>query len=156
MSKTVDWKNTRLVWLIGFWKIPLIWAVRPLVLQLDPQRCELKIRLRRRTRNHFGSMYLGALAVGADLAGGLIALHLIRQDKSGIQLIFKDFHADFLKRPDGDVHFVCEDGPAISAALKRVRETGERETVPVRVVATVPEKYGLEPVASFQLGLSMK
>ena len=34
--------------------------------------------------------------------------------------------------------------------------TGERVTIPVDVVATVPKRYGDEPVARFTLGLSLK
>ena len=33
---------------------------------------------------------------------------------------------------------------------------GERVSLPVEVVATVPRKYGDEPVARFTLGLSLK
>ena len=33
---------------------------------------------------------------------------------------------------------------------------GERVTLPVDVVATVPEKYGDEPAATFTMGLSLK
>jgi hypothetical protein len=34
--------------------------------------------------------------------------------------------------------------------------SGERVTLPVAVTATVPDKYGDEPVARFTLGLSVK
>ncbi|NOZ74511.1 MAG: DUF4442 domain-containing protein [FCB group bacterium] len=151
-----DWKATRLVWVIGLWRIPLIWYVRPTVLELNENTCRLRIRLRRRTKNHLGSMYLGALAVGADLAGGLIALHLTRSQSLSVKLVFKDFHADFLKRAEGDVVFTSDDGPAIQKAMDEVIRTEERVTLPVMVTATVPDLYGEEPVATFRLGLSLK
>ena len=34
--------------------------------------------------------------------------------------------------------------------------TGERVTLPVEIVATVPDRHGDEPVARFTLGLSVK
>jgi len=34
--------------------------------------------------------------------------------------------------------------------------TGQRVTLPVEVVATVPSRYGDEPVARFTMGLSLK
>jgi hypothetical protein len=34
--------------------------------------------------------------------------------------------------------------------------TGQRVTLPVEVVATVPDRYGDEPVARFTMGLSVK
>ncbi len=156
MNPKRDWKATRLVWFIGIWKIPLIWYVRPMVEELNAKRCRLRIPLKRRTKNHLGSLYLGALAVGADLAGGLIALNLIREKGYSTKLVFKDFHADFHKRADGDVLFSCQDGPEISRAIEQVHTSGERETIPISVVATVPELYGNEPVATFRLGLSLK
>ena len=57
-------------------------------------------------------------------------------------LIFKDFQAKFLKRPEGRTLFTCKDGAAIIAAVKRAEESMERVDLPVSIVATVPEKSG--------------
>ena len=40
--------------------------------------------------------------------------------------------------------------------MEEADRTGERVTLPVEVVATVPSRYGEEPVARFRLDLSMK
>jgi hypothetical protein len=100
-------------------------------------------------------MYFGVLSVGADVTGGFLAMKLIQASKSKIALIFKDFHADFLKRAEGDVHFVCEDGIAIQNLVNTAEETGERQNLPVNIIATVPE-ISDEPVAKFVLTLSIK
>ncbi|GAM75988.1 hypothetical protein JCM19241_286 [Vibrio ishigakensis] len=42
-------------------------------MHIDEARVEVKIPLRRRTKNHLNSMYMGALVVGADVAGGFLA-----------------------------------------------------------------------------------
>jgi acyl-coenzyme A thioesterase PaaI-like protein len=149
-------KATAAVLALGFWKIPMLFAVRPRVLELDEMGCAIEIPLRRFTKNHFGTMYFGALAVGADLAAGLNAAWLIYSKYKGVNLVFKDFHADFLKRPDGDVVFRSTQGREIEAALAQAKASGERVTIPVTVVATVPSKHGDEPVARFTLGLSLK
>ena len=99
--------------LFGIGKIPLIYFCRPTVVKISDKSMEVKIKLRRRTRNHLNSMYFGVLAVGADVTGGFLAMKFIQGSKSKITLIFKDFHAEFLKRAEGDVHFFCEDGAAI-------------------------------------------
>ena len=52
--------------------------------------------------------------------------------------------------------FTCEDGEAIGALVSRAIGSGEREELPVRIVATVPDKLGEEPVADFTLTLSLK
>jgi hypothetical protein len=68
-------------------------------------------------------MYFGALAVGADVTGGFLAMDPIKESGRQIQLIFKDFKADFLKRPEGDVHFYCNDGLAVRELVKKTVET---------------------------------
>ena len=148
-------KETAMVRLMGLAKIPMLFYVSPSVLEVSETRCAIRINLGYRTRNHLGSMYFGALCAGADCAGGLLAMSQIRSKHPGVHLIFKDFQANFLKRADGDVVFTCDDGAAVSEALAKT-SSGERITLPVTVIATVPAKYGSEPVARFTLGLSLK
>jgi hypothetical protein len=101
-------------------------------------------------------MYIGCLVAGADLAGGLIAQRFSQKQKARIVILFKDLQADFLARAEGDVLFACNDGAAIAQAAQRALETGERQNLPVQIVATVPDKKADEPVARFTLTLSMK
>ena len=60
-----------LLFLLGRVKIPLIGYTNPKLLSIDAQSVRVRIKLRRRTKNHLNSMYFGALAVGADIAGGI-------------------------------------------------------------------------------------
>ncbi|HYS81840.1 MAG TPA: DUF4442 domain-containing protein [Anaeromyxobacteraceae bacterium] len=148
-------KETALVRLLGL-KIPVLLFLGPRVLELDEDGCAIEIPLGYRSKNHLGSMYFGALHAGADLAAGLNATRLILSRHRQVKLIFKDAHAEFLKRADGDVVFRTRDGGRIREAVEEAARTGERVTIPVQVVATVPKKYGEEPVARFTLGLSLK
>ena len=137
-------------------KIPLIAFCAPRVVRLDDEGCEVLVPLSFRTKNHWGAMYFGALCTGADVAGGLNALTLIRASHPRVSVLFKDFEARFTKRADGDVVFSCADGRAVRAGVERAEATKERVTVPVSVTATVPRKAGAEPVAHFRLSLSLK
>ena len=148
-------KETAAVRLLGL-KIPLLLFLGPRVERLDEKGCAVEIPFGWRSRNHVGSMYFGALCAGADLAGGLPAARLIWRQHRDVVVLFKDLKAEFLKRADGDVRFACEDGFAVTAAVRQAAASGERVTLPVEVVATVPSKYGDEPVARFTLGLSLK
>ncbi|NQT62036.1 MAG: DUF4442 domain-containing protein [Candidatus Marinimicrobia bacterium] len=150
------WKQTLLVRYFGITKIPLIFFVKPSVIQLDQSQCIIKIPLRRRTRNHLMSMYFGVLAVGADLAGGLMAMQMIERSDHKISLVFKDMHADFLKRVDADAIFTCSDGEKISSLIHKVVDTGERHHQPINIQVTAPDKYGDEILATFTLTLSLK
>lgn len=60
--------------MFGFTKVPLIWLCRPKIIAINEKMVEVKIPLRKRTKNHLNSMYFGALAVGADVAGGFLAM----------------------------------------------------------------------------------
>ena len=140
----------------SFLKIPLIYHIRPTVLEVSEKRIEIKVPLGRRSRNHLNSMYFGALSIGADCAGGLLAMNLIRQKKAKVALVFKDFKAEFLKRAEGDVHFICEQGEEIRNLVEKAVQSGERENMAVNMIATVPSKLGDEPVARFVLTLSLK
>lgn len=148
-------KETALVRWLGL-KIPSLLFVGPRVLELSDAGCAIQIPLGWRTKNHVGSMYVGVLCAGADLASGLNAARLIFAKHRRVVLVFKDLHAEFLKRADGDVVFRTTMGAAIADAVRRADETGERQTIPVEVIATVPKKYGDEPVARFTMGLSLK
>lgn len=100
-------------------------------------------------------MYFGALCIGSDLASGLLALELIDQSKSKIAIIFKDVNAQFLKRAEDDVIFTCTQGNEILKAIQQTSD-GNRHHTPVTITATVPTLLGDEPVATFQLTLSLK
>jgi len=148
-------RETLIVRLLGL-RIPALLFLGPRVMELDPAGCAVKIPLGWRSRNHVGSMYLGALCAGADLASGLNAFRAIRSGHRGVVPLFKDLRADFLKRADGDVLFRTRDGGRVAEAVRQADETGERITLPVEVVATVPARYGDEPVARFTMGLSVR
>ena len=94
--------------------------------------------------------------MGADVAAGLIAFQLVREQKARVNFIFKDLRAEFLKRAEGDVVFTNVDGPLIQDLVRRALSSEERHEATVHVVATVPSKLGDEPVAKFELTLSVK
>jgi acyl-coenzyme A thioesterase PaaI-like protein len=140
----------------GLRRIPLLFFVRPTVVTWTDEVVTFCIPLRRRTKNHLGSMYFAVLAAGADLAAGFLAMTAIRESGEKVSLIFKNMQADFLKRAEGDVHFTCGEGVLVTDLVQKALETGEREEMAVPVTATVPSKFGAEPVARFTMTLSLK
>ncbi|MDC1016210.1 DUF4442 domain-containing protein [Candidatus Thioglobus sp.] len=148
-------KTTRLIQLFGITKVPMIWYCRPKVIEHTDEKVEIKIPLKRKTKNHLGSMYFGVLAVGADITGGFLAMDPIQESGRKINLIFKDFKADFLKRPEGDVHFICNDGLAVKELVDKVSKSSDRHNFKLSIEATVPS-ISSEVVAKFELTLSLK
>ncbi|MEW5853319.1 MAG: DUF4442 domain-containing protein [Myxococcota bacterium] len=141
---------------VALTRIPLIMFVRPVVVRYDDDEVTLRIPLGWRTRNHVGSMYIGALCTGADCAGGLMAMDLAWKSGNRVKLVFRDMRADFLKRCDGDTWFTCRDGQVVRALVDRALRSGERESATLTVVATVPSRFGDEPVARFAMQLSAR
>jgi acyl-coenzyme A thioesterase PaaI-like protein len=149
-------QDTLFVRMFGLLKVPLIFWVSPSVVSLTDQECVIKIPLNRRTKNHLKSMYFGVLCTGADIAGGLVAMNEITASKKKIALSFKDFNAEFLKRAEGDVHFICTQIPEIKNFVQEVIKSGERMNFPVQIRAVVPSLNPNEDVAKFILTLSLK
>ncbi len=159
LTKSDGYKNlkgTAMLKLFGLTKVPLIFIVNPKVCELSAKKCAIKIPLGRITKNHWGSMYFGTLAIGADCAAGLFAMFKADQIAGAkFSIVFKDFKADFHKRPEEDVIFSCTDFQKIDDMLRETHLSGERVTRPIRVEAHVLSRPN-EPVATFELGLSLK
>lgn len=146
----------RLLWFFTRFKIPMMGHVKPTLISIDHEKAVFRIRLRRRTKNHLGSMYFGALAIGADLAGGFHAFYLSDIQNIKLSLAFKNFKADFIKRPMGDVYFVSDEGAKVQQMIDETLATGERVTNDIKIDAYTDYFENQELVASFILGLSIK
>lgn len=150
------WKRTFQLWLFGFFKVPMIFWLRPRVVSLTNQEAKIMIPLKRRSKNHLNSMYVGALCVGADIAGGIQVMNVIGGDLLKISFAFKDIQGEFLKRPEANVLFTCLDGEKVQEIVKKTMLSKERESVTVAVTATTPSISGDEPVARFNLTVSVR
>lgn len=149
-------KNTAFVRIFAFLKIPLLWWVQPTMIEMSTDRTILKIPLTRRTKNHLNSMYFGALGIGAEVAIAAIAVKTIADSKKPVDFLFKDFTGKFLKRADGDVHFICDQGQGVKALIEKAIASGEREEGTFQSYAIVPKKDPNEKVGEFTLTLSCK
>ncbi len=149
-----NFKQNLFVTMFGLLKVPLIFFVSPKVIELSDEKCIVSIPLKRKTKNHLGSMYFGVLCTGADIAGGLCAMNEIKKSKKKIQLSFKDFKAEFLKRAYEDVHFECTENQEIKAFVEMVANSTERHNRIVKIDAISSKSREL--IAKFELTLSLK
>lgn len=143
----------RQLYLLSILKIPVIGFVRPRLLSIDENTVRMRIRLRRRTKNHLNSMYFGALAVGADVAAGIHSFYFAALTGRKVIFAFKGMKGDFLMRAESDVTFVCEEGAKIKAAMDEAYEAQERINLPVEVLAY---NTNGEKVAIFEMVLSVR
>lgn len=145
-------RSTVIMRAFGLLKVPLLFSCSPRVLELNEKVCRVEIPFRRKVKNHLGSMYFGALAIGADTCIGMLAMDQIYESKENVSLVFKDFKANFLKRAEGATVFVCEQGKEVSELLAETIRTGERQH---RTILAFAQVNG-ETVAEFELTLSLK
>lgn len=155
-SLKIRLRNTAFLRLFTFWNIPLIWWIRPTVLEMGTSRTVIEIKLQRRTRNHLKSMYFGAIAIGSELVVATKAVQAIHESKRKVDFVFKDFKIDFLKRAEGDVHFICDSGAAVTQLVQKAIASGERETQTFQGYAIVPSKDPQEKIVTFDVTLSLK
>ena len=94
-------------------KVPMIGYCSPTLIDINPSNCEIKIPLNKNTQNHVNSLYFGTLAVGADITCGFLALMKVQAAQKPIELLFKNFKADFKKKAMADTHFHCTEGDKI-------------------------------------------
>lgn len=136
--------------------IPLIGFCSPNIVRMDSKTLEVTMPHGWRTKNHLGSIYFGALAIGADLAGAFLVFSKAKARGVNANFAFKDVQGSFIKRPEARVHFTSHDGDVIDAMIDQSLATGERINKPVSVVVTCPTLYGDEAMATFTLTLSVK
>lgn len=154
--KIPKWKQTLFLYLFAFTKVPMIFFARPKIVNIDDDESRVLIPYKRRNRNHVRSIYMGSLAIGADLCIGFLAMHHIQQINPKIIPIFKDFKINFLKLALGPTEFVCDQGDLAKKMVLAAHESKERQTLTFKGKAFSQVKGERVLVADFELTLSIK
>ena len=160
ISKLLDGLSTTrkyhyMVKALSFFKVPLLFATSPKVLELSERETAVYLPLKRKNKNHLGSMYFGALAMGAELSVALMAIKETGESKHKVSFIFKDFKANFLKRGSQGVYFTCEESKGVKALVKKAEQSDERVEQEFKGYAYM-DKTTKEPILTYSLTLSLK
>lgn len=145
-------RGTLLLRTYGWTQWPLLALTKPKVVELNEHACRILMPFRKLIKNHHGSVYFGALAMGADACVGVLAFEKIRKSGHTISFIFKSFEAEFLQRAEGAVVFICNSGEKIDELIESAVTTQERVNAKIPAMACVDG----EEVCRFQLELSIK
>lgn len=148
-------KMTAIVNGVSLFKIPLLAFCTPQVVEISEKRTVAKVRLDWRTGNHLGVMYFGALAMGAELSIALKAIQKIEESRQKIDFIFKDFTAEFLKRADGHVLFICEEADLVNQLIQEATKSPDRCEKTMKGRAVLEAKPDVV-VMNYTLTLSVK
>jgi acyl-coenzyme A thioesterase PaaI-like protein len=142
-----------MMFLLGCVKIPMIGFTRPRLLTIDDDSVRVKIKLRRRTKNHLNSMYFGALSIGADIAGGIQVFYFSKKMDRKVSFAFKGMNAQFLKRAESDIVFESRGGQKIKEAMEKSLKEGSRINDSILVEA---KNDTGEVVATFEMIVSVR
>jgi acyl-coenzyme A thioesterase PaaI-like protein len=115
------WIFSRLVCL----KAPYFATIAPRFVALEPGRCEVRIRDRRRVHNHIGTVHAIALCNLAELSAGVMTDATIPAD---MRWIPKGMSVEYLKKAAGTLHGI--------ATATAVHSAGEGYEWPVDVQVT--------------------
>lgn len=101
-------------------------------------------------------MYFGAMGIGAELSIAAAAVSAISESKQKIDFIFKDFSGQYLKRGDGDVHFICDEVESVKALIEEAKTNPNRLERKLKGYAIVPKTSETDPVMTYELTLSVR
>jgi len=126
-------------WPAGHWifsrmvclKAPYFATIAPRFVALEPGRCEVRIRDRRRVHNHIGTVHAIALCNLAELSAGVMTDVTI---PAGMRWIPKGMNVEYLKKAAGTLH-----GVATPATAAHVSDEGHEWPVDVQVTDTTGE-----------------
>ncbi len=157
LTKTIKKKHKMTAIVNGFsiFKIPLLAFCTPQVVEISEKKTIARIRLDWRTGNHLGVMYFGALSIGAELSIALKAIEKIDESKQRIDFTFKDFKAEFLKRADDHVLFICEEADQVTALIESAKISGDRFEKTFNGFAALESAPAI-PIVKHSLTLSVK
>jgi acyl-coenzyme A thioesterase PaaI-like protein len=150
----VNWARTLELWAFSAAKLPMLFYLRPQILHLDQESVSLRVRLSRRAKNHYGTMYFGALATGADAVPGIFASVLARKEQLRVSFVMKTAQAEFLRPARSDVTFTSNDGRRLAAAIQAAKQSGKPVLTEVTIEAQ--ESAGSEVYARFRMEMSIK
>ena len=103
--------------------IPLAGGLGVRVHEVTDTRCELSMPLKRKTRNHVGSIYFGAQMTLADLTVGVLLFRRFPPGPYGG--LIKRVEADFLAKAKGTIRCVATLPDDVDRTLEQVRTSAE-------------------------------
>jgi acyl-coenzyme A thioesterase PaaI-like protein len=131
-TPTGRWLFSRIVCL----KAPYFGSIRPLLLALEPGRCEAELRQRRRIQNHIGTVHAIALCNLAELCAGLVTDASIPDD---MRWIPKGMEVRYLAKARGRI---------VARAAPRTAPASSAEPYELVIGVTLEDRAGTAVAAA--------
>lgn len=121
-------------------KLPSAFFCGVRVSSIDAQSCVTRVRLRWINQNPFRSMFWAVQGMAAELSTGALVMAAIRQSGEPISMLVLKNEASFVKKARGTIHFSCEDGVMITAAVQETLQNDK--AVVCRLKSTGTDQKG--------------
>ncbi len=99
------------------------------IIELNKKHASVSVPYNYLTKNPFHSTYFAVQSMAAELSSGAMAIAEVMAAPGPVSMLVFDMNANFTKKARSKVIFTCNDGEAISTAVKETLETGEGQTV---------------------------
>ena len=96
---------------------------------LSTKSAKIKIRFSWLTQNPFKSIYFACLAMAAEMSSGILALVHSQHIRPSISMLVVSMKVDFHKKAVGEIHFECQDGKLMHAAIDKSMQTQTSQTI---------------------------
>ena len=146
-------KNPLKFRLFLFSKLPAAYFAGLRLVEVTTERCVIAIPFKWFTQNPFGSIYFACLSMAAEMSTGALAMATIYKRPKKVSMLVVKTEAQFYKKAKGVIHFTCNDGTGIAAAIEEATATGEGTTY---VANTKGINSDGQVVASFAFTWSFK
>lgn len=119
-----------------FFKLPSAFICGVRVKSIDETNCVVAVKHRWINQNPFNSMYFAVQAMAAELSTGALVMFQIQKSGKKISMLVANNKSNFTKKATGKIHFVCNDGPIITAAIQETIATGLGQTFWMKSIGT--------------------
>jgi acyl-coenzyme A thioesterase PaaI-like protein len=109
-------------------RAPYFASIRPVIEELRPNYCEVRVHKRRAVQNHIGTVHVIAICNALEMAMGVMAESSV---PAHLRWIPKGMDVNYTAKADSDIRAIAEvapeawlNGPEVAVAVRALREDG--------------------------------
>ncbi|CAL2055894.1 DUF4442 domain-containing protein [Tenacibaculum sp. 190524A05c] len=110
-------------------KLPSAFFTGIRVKSISDEKAVAHVKFKWINQNPFKSMFWAVQGMAAEFTTGILVMQSIDKSNRKISMLVTNMNATFTKKAVGRIHFECNQGRDIDAAIQRAVETGEGQTV---------------------------
>ncbi len=136
-----------------FMKLPSAFFSGIRIVELDEEKCTVKVPYGWFTRNPFRSTYFASLSMAAEMSTGVLALAHIHKRNPSLSMLVTKMEALYYKKAISRTLFTCDQGKQIRECIENAVNTNQGQNITIK--STGANREG-EKVAEFFITWSFK